>query len=86
MYSPECSSVRARAQLGMLRGCALNWSPVGLAAGYNLLQVHDVGVAALLQHPDLSHGCDWNACENILQVQGYFFEQMLKQGRIIVVD
>ena len=38
-------------------------TPVRLAACDHLLQVHDVWVAALLQHPDLPHGCDWDACK-----------------------
>ena len=37
-------------------------SPVSLAAGHNLLEMHNVWVATLLQHPDFSHGCDWDAC------------------------
>ena len=37
-------------------------SPVRLAAGHNLLEVHDIRVATLLEDSDLSHGCDWDAC------------------------
>ena len=38
-------------------------APIRLAACDHLLQVHNVWVAALLQHPDLPHGCDWDACK-----------------------
>ncbi len=57
---------------GMLRECVLSRSPVRLAASHNLLEVHNVGVAALLQHPDLPHRCDWDACENIFQDCSFF--------------
>lgn len=47
---------------------AAGLSPVRLAAGHNLFEVHNVRVATLLQHPDLPHGCDWDSCIKPLEL------------------
>ena len=58
---------------------------IRLAASDNLLQVHDVGVVAGLQHPDLTHGCDWQTCSNsakLLKLIYYYTAQRLSCMRV----
>jgi len=61
----HCKAMNARLQ-DMLHSCTRRQSPVRLAASHNLFEVHNVGMAALLQYPDLSHGRDWDACRQML--------------------